>query len=173
MAAKFVTSFWLRQQRVYGDVVRVLYGHPGAWQIHVQPPGGANTCIATRDKLPTYQEIEVSEGVHIHKGTHDGPGVSKGPCAHGRTHTHTHTHRWEQHRRRQRTLTHSTYVCVCVCVCVCFNGAYRAYRQGVLPRAGLIRDQRTEQSQRTCVCVCLLPCRICCGRALTAVSTRA
>ncbi len=59
-------------------------------------------------------------------------------------------------------------VCVCVCVCVCVNRAYRAYRQGVMPRAGLIRDQRTEQSQRTeaqeqgarnaCVCVCMCVC---------------
>ncbi len=46
-------------------------------------------------------------------------------------------------------------MCVRMCVCVCFEGIYRAYRQGELPRAGLIRDQRTELSVCVCVCVCV------------------
>ncbi len=37
VANSFQTSFWLRQQRVYGDVVRVLYGFPGDWQVRPLP----------------------------------------------------------------------------------------------------------------------------------------
>ncbi len=40
-----------------------------------------------------------------------------------------------------------------VCVCVCFNRPYRAYRQGVMPRAGLI-----QRSCCMCVCVCVCVC---------------
>lgn len=56
--ATFNTSFWLRQQRIYGDQIRVLYAHPNQWQVHLQTPTGVNACIAARDALPTYQEIE-------------------------------------------------------------------------------------------------------------------
>ncbi|KAL6756169.1 hypothetical protein V8C86DRAFT_2654345 [Haematococcus lacustris] len=57
--ATFSTTYWLRQQRVYGDIVRVLHAHPGQWQVHrSSPTSNANECISTQAALPTYAEIE-------------------------------------------------------------------------------------------------------------------
>uniref|UniRef100_A0A7S0RMB0 DUF1995 domain-containing protein n=1 Tax=Chlamydomonas leiostraca TaxID=1034604 RepID=A0A7S0RMB0_9CHLO len=67
--ATFEPTYWLRQQRVYGDVVRVLRGYPHAWQVHVdvaRAPGTranlapASECIAVTPALPSYAEIEAT-----------------------------------------------------------------------------------------------------------------
>lgn len=29
----FTATYWFTQQRVYGDIVRTLYGYPNQWQV--------------------------------------------------------------------------------------------------------------------------------------------
>jgi hypothetical protein len=54
----FQYSYYLRQQRINGDDVRVLYGWPGGWQVHVVGRDGNAKLLDTREELPPYMEIE-------------------------------------------------------------------------------------------------------------------
>lgn len=55
----FQDSYSLRQLRISGDEVRVLYAHPGQWRVYVVPRGGdAPKLIASLDKRPSYKELE-------------------------------------------------------------------------------------------------------------------
>jgi hypothetical protein len=55
----FSDAYCLRQLRIQGDEVRVLYAHPGQWRVFVVPRGGAAPRqIATMDRRPAYKEME-------------------------------------------------------------------------------------------------------------------
>lgn len=57
----FVDSYCLRQLRITGDEVRVLYAHPGQWRTYVVPRGGATPkLLATSGARPSYREIEAT-----------------------------------------------------------------------------------------------------------------
>jgi len=58
-AALFQTTYWLRQQRVYGDLVRVFRAHPGLWQAYVGgATGGPTELLLELPARPSYQQIE-------------------------------------------------------------------------------------------------------------------
>ena len=54
----FEYTYYLRQQRLNGDDVRVLSGYPGGWQVHVVGRDGNAKLLDTQEQLPSYQEIE-------------------------------------------------------------------------------------------------------------------
>jgi hypothetical protein len=58
----FKDAYYLRQVRVAGDEVRVLYAHPGEWRVYVVPRGGlggaAPVLLAALPERPTYKQIE-------------------------------------------------------------------------------------------------------------------
>jgi hypothetical protein len=55
----FVDSYCLKQQRITGDEVRILYAHPGEWRVYVAPRGGAAPkLLASLAARPSYKEVE-------------------------------------------------------------------------------------------------------------------
>ena len=55
----FLDSYSLKQIRVQGNEVRVLYAHPGEWRVFVVPRGGDSPkLLASQGARPTYKEIE-------------------------------------------------------------------------------------------------------------------
>lgn len=52
-------SYFLKQTRISGDEVFVLYAHPGQWRTFVAPRGGgAARLLASAPARPSYREIE-------------------------------------------------------------------------------------------------------------------
>lgn len=52
----------MKQTRVAGDDVRVLYAHPGQWRTFVVPRGGggAPVLLASSPARPAYKEVEAT-----------------------------------------------------------------------------------------------------------------
>ena len=58
LVSTFHSSYALRQQRVYGDDVRVLRAHPGAWQLHQVARDGQAELLGVQDSSWEYKDIE-------------------------------------------------------------------------------------------------------------------
>ncbi|KAI8463765.1 MAG: hypothetical protein J3K34DRAFT_388888 [Monoraphidium minutum] len=55
----FRDSYCLKQQRITGDEVRILYAHPGEWRVFVVPRGGAAPrLLKSLPARPSYREVE-------------------------------------------------------------------------------------------------------------------
>jgi hypothetical protein len=60
LVASFAEAYALRQLRINSDDVRLLYAHPGPWQVNLTRPDtpSQSECVARREQRPSYRDLE-------------------------------------------------------------------------------------------------------------------
>eukprot|EP00877_Chromochloris_zofingiensis_P011974 jgi/Chrzof1/702/Cz01g25120.t1 len=54
----FEHTYYVKQQRVYGDDLRVLRAFPGKWHVYAVNAAGTPQLLSSTDQLPSYKNIE-------------------------------------------------------------------------------------------------------------------
>lgn len=54
----FTTAYCLKQFRVLGENIRILYAYPGKWQVFVISEAGEVEAVGQQDARPAYKELE-------------------------------------------------------------------------------------------------------------------